>query len=270
MQEKKLPIFPKAENVSLKILSIYQQRKKITMPVNTLNNEKTNSIKESLAELLNQLKGVKRTFNEVVEFAGIGLPFPFHFDIGALNKGIHTLERLKFTSVDDLDSVKKLRESELFFLKTDGLKEFKFPDYKSQIEPTFLIYVGIEIQLDRLSKKTDDLYRRGYHSEGIIAKGVETELKKLNHWFLEEKRIDDDDYKTRALTVIDEARPILAQHRGCKKILGNLTLLILTLGTAFIVNKTINGHFLFFQKTDSAKQLDEISQILAGEKHLLP
>lgn len=268
MQEKKLPIFSKAENVSLKILSIYQQRKKITMPVNTLNNEKTNSIKESLAELLNQLKGVKRTFNEVVEFAGIGLPFPFHFDIGALNKGIHTLERLKFTSVDDLDSVTKLRESELFFLKTDGLKEFKFPDYKSEIEPTFLIYAGIEIQLDALLKKANDLFCRGFSDAGNTAHKLIFDLKELNRTYSQEKK--HEKYKFIANNIIDEARPILAQHRGCKKILGNLTLLILTLGTAFIVNKTINGHFLFFQKTDSAKQLDELSQILAGEKHLLP
>jgi len=67
---------------------------------------------------------------------------------------------------------------------------------------------------------------------------------------------------------------VLEQHRGYKKLLGNLILLILTLGIAFIINKFIinkalNDHFLFFQKTDSAKQLDGISQ-LVSENYLSP
>lgn len=275
MQEKKLPIFPKAENVSLKILSIYQQRRKTIMPVNTLNNEKTEAIKASLVVLLNQLENRKQRIIPKKAYIYIDdkiAPYIPRDEIEFLNIGISTLSNLnkQFESVDDLNSVKKLRQAELLFSKSTGLKDFTFPDYKSWINPTFLIYVEIEIQLDGFDRKAIDLLHRGYKSAGEEASWVVFNLRNLNQWFFKEKRIDYEDYRSKTLDLINQCRPELAQHRGYKKLLGNLILLILTLGTAFIVNKTINGHFLFFQKTDSAKQLDELSQILAGEKHLLP
>jgi hypothetical protein len=240
------------------------------MPVNTLNNEKTENIKESLAGLLNQLKWEKNKFNEVVEFAGGCFPLPFYFDIDSVNKGITTLEKLKFASIDDFNSVKKLREAELFFLENEGLKKFKFPVYKSHISSDFIKYVEIELQLDSLEKKADDLTHRGHTLAASEAKHMVTLLRCLNHMYFKEKRIGYYDYKSKALDIVNQARPELEQHRGYKEILGNLIFLISTLGAAFIVNKVVNGHFLFFQKTDSAKQLDAISQALAAANQISP
>jgi hypothetical protein len=72
--------------------------------------------------------------------------------------------------------------------------------------------------------------------------------------------MDYDAYQSKASIILQKARPALAQHRGYKSLLGNLSLLIGTLGMAFIINKCVSGRYLFFQKTDSVKQLDEISQ----------
>lgn len=240
------------------------------MQVNTLNNEKTHNIKGLLAEILNQLKWEKSQFNEVVEFAAGGFPFPFHFDIDSIDKGITTLEKLKFTSVDDFNSIKKLREAELFFLENEGLKKFKFPDYKSYISPSFIKYVEIELELDKFAKKALDLSYRGHNLAAREADTIVSRLRDLNHWHFNKRRIGYYDYKFRALEIINEGRPELEKHRGYKMLLGNLILLISTIGTAFIGNKAVNGHFLFFQKTESAKQLDEISQTLIAANQLSP
>ncbi|WP_342220267.1 hypothetical protein [Rickettsiella endosymbiont of Miltochrista miniata] len=243
------------------------------MPVKPLNNEKTEAVKKSLGVLLNQLKEQRRIATDLQPymFNGDGLgPYANIGNLEALKKGIIALINLNydFESVEDFDSVKKLKEIELFFLKNEGLKEFKFPDYNSQINPTLLTYADIEIQLDVLFEKSEDLLRRNCNLAAWEAKYLISDFRNLNRWYFEEKKITPDEYQSRALQIIDETRPVLEQHRGFKEILINLIILIATLGTAFIVNKVVNGHFLFFQKTDSAKQLDVISQTLAAANQL--
>lgn len=76
--------------------------------------------------------------------------------------------------------------------------------------------------------------------------------------YFEEKSIDPNEYKTRALAIIDEAKPILKEHRGCKRILTNLAALISTLGIVFIFNKCVNNRFLFFPETKSSEQLTKL------------
>lgn len=127
------------------------------------NNKQTKNIRESLAEFLNQLKEEKIKFNELVDFAGGGLPFNYYLDIDSLDKAINKYE----------------------------------------------------------------------------------------------------EYKSRALQIINETRPVLEQHLGYKEILGNLILLIVTLGAAFIVNKVVNDRFLFFQKTNSSEHFDKFDQSIS-------
>ncbi|WP_339050256.1 hypothetical protein [Rickettsiella endosymbiont of Xylota segnis] len=227
------------------------------------NNNKTEAIKASLVVLLEKLENQKQIIatkkSYIIYIDDKIAPYDTKDKLELFNKATSTLSNLikQFKSIDDFNSVKKLRQTELFF-KNPDLKDFNFFSYKSLIEPNLLDHVNIEIRLDKLSKKADDLYRRGYRSEGIIVNGVETELKKLNHSYFEEKLIDLKDYKIRALTIIDEARPLLEQHRGCKKILGNLLLLIFTLGIAHIGNKLVNKQFFFFRETESSKQLNQL------------
>jgi hypothetical protein len=245
------------------------------MPVNTLNNEKTEIIKKSLRALLNQLKEQRRIATDLQPYMynGDGLgPYACIGNLEALNNGINALINLNigFESVDDFESVKKLRETELFFLKNGGLKEFKFPDCKSNINPVLLTYIDIEIQLDVLFKKSEDLLRRNCNLAAWEARYLISDFRNLNRWYFEEKKINYDQYQSRALQIINETRPVLEQHRGFKEILVNLVILIATLGAAFIVNKVVNGHFLFFPKTDSAKLLDTISQTLVAANQLSP
>jgi hypothetical protein len=227
------------------------------------NNKKTEAIKDNLVLLLKELANRKQMIATRKSYIYIDCKIPPYVprdELESLNIGTSTLSNLikQFKSVDDFNSVKKLRETEFFFLKNQDIKEFTFSSYKSQIDPNLIDHVNIEIRLDKISKKAKNLDQRGYHSESIIAKGVVTELEKLNHWYFEEKSIDPNDYKTRALAIIDEAKPILKEHRGCKRILTNLTALISTLGIAFIVNKCVNNRFLFFPETKSSEQLTKL------------
>lgn len=230
------------------------------------NNKKTEAIKKSLGELLIKLecrKQIIATSNAYIYIDDKIAPYDPRDKLELLNRATSLLSNLtrQFDSVDDFNSVKKLRQTELFF-KNPGLKDFSFLNYKSQIDPNLIDHVNIEIRLDKISKKAKSLDQRGYPSESIIAKDVVTELKKLNHWYFEEKSIDPNDYKTRALAIIDEAKPILKEHRGCKRILANLAALISTLGIAFIVNKCVNNRFLFFPETKSSKQFTKLEHLI--------
>lgn len=226
------------------------------------NNKKTEAIRKSLGELLIKLERRKQmiaTSNAYIYIDDKIAPYDPRDKLELLNRATSLLSNLtnQFDSVDDFNSVKKLRQTELFFKKS-ALKDFAFLIYKSQIDPNLLDHVNIEIRLDKIFKKGKDLERRGYHSVSIIAKGIATELKKINHLYFKEKLIDSNDYKTRTLAIIDEAKPTLKQHRGCKKILTNLAALISTLGIAFIVNKCVNNRFLFFPETKSSEQLTKL------------
>lgn len=229
------------------------------------NNNNTKVIKNSLIDFINQLvlqKNLVGSSKCNIYMIDSKIPYSPSDKKELLAIARDGLRHLiaSFKSVHDFDSVKKFREAELFFSKNDVLKDFKFPEYQSHINPAFLMYVEIEIQLDALDKKALELLHCGYKSAGEEASWIVFNLRNLNQWFFQENRIDFDDYRSRSIEVIHQNRSKLDQHRGYKKLLGNLILLILTLGTAFIVNKAFNGHFLFFQKTDSAEQLDNLNQ----------
>jgi hypothetical protein len=227
------------------------------------NNNKTEAIKACLLVLLNTLENKKQMIATKKSYIYIDdkiAPYVPRDELDSLNIGTSTLSNLikQFKSVDDLNSVKKLRQTELLFFKTDSLSEFKFPDYQSNISPDFLIYADIEIQLDALDKKALELLHRGHTLAGTEASWVVLTLRNLNQWYFQEKKINYFEYKTNVLAVFDEARPILEQHRGCKKILTNLAVLISTLGIAFIVNKCINNRYLFFPETKSSELLTQL------------
>lgn len=59
----------------------------------------------------------------------------------------------QFNSIDDLDLIKKLWQTELFFLNNKNFRKFTFPDYKPLIDPILLTRVNIKIQLENLTKK---------------------------------------------------------------------------------------------------------------------
>jgi hypothetical protein len=235
------------------------QSKKIPIPTNRgismLTNENNNkAIEKSLSQLLRQLKEAKL---QEINCTCIRLS-----QFESLNEGIRELENLQFASLEDFGSVKELIEIEQFFLRSNILRRFYFPEYKSLIDPFLLTHVEIEVLLDTLEMKSLNLACRGHRLGASETKWLIFELRNLNHWYFSEGKIDYNDYKTRALQAINESRPILEQHRGYKEIIGNLFLLILTLGTAFLINKACSGHFFFFKQTESTKQIDALSQTI--------
>lgn len=221
-------------------------------------NEKDEDIERTLARLLNLLIEKQTKTTALFKVCNKSVK-----DKRDLTEGIKILESIQFKSVEDFNSVRKLREAELFFSKSKTLNGLVYSSYRNQINSSFLTYVDIEIQLDDLLHKVDDLAYRGFYSASTLTQEVVSDLKKLNLFYFEEKKMSCRDYKSEALTVIDSARPTLEQHRGYKELLGNLILLILTLGTAFIANKVVNGHFLFFRETETSKQLDKLGRTVA-------
>ncbi|HEY2567608.1 MAG TPA: hypothetical protein VGH95_07920, partial [Candidatus Aquirickettsiella sp.] len=95
------------------------------------NNNKTEAIKACLLVLLNTLENKKQMIATKKSYIYIDdkiAPYVPRDELDSLNIGTSTLSNLikQFKSVDDLNSVKKLRQTELLFFKTDSLSEFKF------------------------------------------------------------------------------------------------------------------------------------------------
>lgn len=165
--------------------------------------------------------------------------------------------------MNDLNSVKKLRETEIFFSNKYDLKKFIFPNYAAQINPILLNYANLEIAIDTFDKKAKELLKCGHEKASTQASWVVFLVRKLIKCHFQEEKNNGFDYKTNALMAIDKAKLELEKHRGCKKLLGNLLLLILTLGTAHIANKIVNKHFLFFRETDSSKKLKQLEHTIS-------
>lgn len=222
----------------------------------TLEN-KNEEIEKSLEILLKQLEYAKRKeLKYNLDFGG-DLNFVV---IYSLDEGIKNIENNEFDSVNDFQSIKELININLFFEKNYILNKFLFPNYKKYVDDNLLSHAVIDIQLDNLKFKSNDLIMRGHTYAAREIDLLIFHLRTLNKWYFVEGKIDGEDYKQRALKTINDSKPILEQHRGYKKIVGNLILFILTLGAIFIIKKAITGEFLFFQKTDSAKQIKSITE----------
>lgn len=232
---------------------LFPSSRGITMPT---NENKNNLIEKQLAQLLRQLKEAKR------KETGGATALLAHVE--TFNDGIKSLENIQFASVDDFASVKELVELKQLFSQTYLLNRFYFPDFRLHIDPVLLRYAEIEVQLDTLEMKVLDLGCRGHKLAAAEVKNLVLGLRDLNQWYFSEKKMDYNHYKTRALQIIAESRPVLEKHRGYKQILGNLILLILTAGTAFLIHKACSGHFFFFQQTESIKQIEALSQRVNG------
>ena len=78
--------------------------------------------------------------------------------------------------------------------------------------------------------------------------------------------INQNLFKAQCLSAIAAERSVLETHRGWKRILGNLTLAILSLGVGFAVAGLVNlavtngKHFLFFNSTDSGEKLNNLEK----------
>ena len=236
--------------------------------MNIENNNNTNVIKNSLTDFINQLvlqKNLVGSSKCYIYMIDSIIPYVPRDKTELLDIATGELRHLiaSFKSVHDFESVKKLREAELFFLSNKNFRKFTFPNYSSQINPNLLNYVNLEIELDALDKKSLELVDRGHKNAAMHLNWVVSKVSPLIKCHFREGRNNNPYYLKEALAILETARPILEQHRGCKKILGNLILLILTLGTAHIANKMVNNHFLFFRETESSKQLKQLEHTVS-------
>ncbi len=236
-------------------------------------NNKNEAIKQFLSECLEEFKEKEAltsfTKKRLEKRHKTGKLASEMLRLELIRQGIKALENIQFKSVDDYSSVKKLRETELlfsrfYFLKyLPFLKNFEFSYYKSQIDSDLLAYVYIGIQLDTLFKKAQDLSSTGFESSANTIYKLIIGINSLNDDFFKNNEISRETYKLKVGDMIKNAKPILDQHHSCQEILGNLIVLILTLGTAHIANKIVNNHFLFFRETESFKQLNELEYRVA-------
>jgi hypothetical protein len=125
-------------------------------------------------------------------------------------------------------------------------------------------YMSLVDSLGKISKKADNLYARGFANEGAHARRLADDISREFKQFIDDPSADKlIQFKRKAVSRIDKARPILEQHRGWKRFLGNLSLAIITFGIGYLpaisINKLITGHWLFFNKTDSEEKIDKLS-----------
>ena len=231
------------------------------------NNSTVEIIKKNLNDLLIQIEHARKTTRSKKSYICIKDTIPpfipsEKLEIWDVATGMLTDLIEHFRSVDNLSSVKMLKKTELFFLNNNELQKFTFPSYASQINPLLIDCANLEIAIDAFDIKAKDLLNRGHEKAAQEADWIVFVIRLLIKVSLKnkDKKINNFNYKEHALDEIRKARPILEQHRGWKKLIANLILLITTLGTAHMCNKIFNNHYIFFRETESAKQLNRIEQ----------
>ncbi|HEY2566854.1 MAG TPA: hypothetical protein VGH95_04020 [Candidatus Aquirickettsiella sp.] len=189
----------------------------------------------------------------------------------ALLKFTLLMEKIKKNGVQVIwDHIKNNITNRMFSEFGSFFRDITEPNFTALIEDgqdvelgqlTLLIYPQINLQLNKLENKAINLRDRGHTLASSKAIHIVELLRGLNQDFFIEKKINYDNYRSRAFDVINQNRSVLDQHRGYKQILGNLLILIATLGTGLLVNKACTGNFMFF-KTNSSQHINVLNNML--------
>ncbi|WP_218813791.1 hypothetical protein [Rickettsiella endosymbiont of Dermanyssus gallinae] len=173
------------------------------------------------------------------------------------------VEAGKYAKLEDLSTFQEqVQKNYLSKHGSDGSKAQK--QNITNPEKT-LIYTQINLQLDKLENKANNLRDRDHILAYCKANNIVLILRDLNRDYFIDEKINYNTYKKKSFEIINQQRPELDKHRGYKQILGNLLIFIATLGAGQLVNKACNGNFLFSQrffKTDSAKYIDKLSNMI--------
>ena len=113
-------------------------------------------------------------------------------------------------------------------------------------------------QLTLIGNKARQFKNDGYKNDSIIAMELYHNLLQTYKKFFLYNEMDLKSYKELSQDAITKARPVLDAHRGCKQILGNIVIALMTLCTCYIYTK---GKLILF-KTDSHKILDKFARNL--------
>lgn len=118
--------------------------------------------------------------------------------------------------------------------------------------------------LNLILDKAINLEKRGFHQAATaIHHLVEQLIVSIdNHTQTPPSKDNDETFINTTSLAIQQANDVLKEHRDCHYLLANLGLAFAGLGIfygiALIVNRVQTGHWLFFDKTDSVKKLDEV------------
>ncbi|WP_218814700.1 hypothetical protein [Rickettsiella endosymbiont of Dermanyssus gallinae] len=176
------------------------------------------------------------------------------------------IEAGKYEELKDLNTFQEqIQKGYLSKHKADGAESQK----EDVINPEKLIYTQIEMQLAKLENKAKSLRAYDHILAYCKATNIVLILRDLNRDYFLEKKIDYKTYKEKSFDIINQQRPELDKHRGYKQVLGNLLILIATLGIGQLLNKACTGNFLFF-KTDSAKHIDTLSNMIEKMEFTCP
>ena len=125
----------------------------------------------------------------------------------------------------------------------------------------------LKVKLQMVEGKALDLEARRFYTERDVARALiirmNKEIQVFSDLMAKDGAADVDLFKRNCLAHINEARPVLAKHRGWLQLMGNIALFIAGLGIGFLIagliHKTQTNKFLFFD-TDSEQKLDELAR----------
>ncbi len=130
-----------------------------------------------------------------------------------------------------------------------------------------MAYALIKSDLRQLEDMAKDLLARGHENAAIATRILISNINQelMNFALLPNKTIEEWNKVQMAIsTIIGQAEPTLAKHRGMKKILGNIMLGILMVGVIYaitiLIKGLVTGHYLFFHDTrtsEIARRIEE-------------
>ncbi len=223
-----------------------------------LDNEKAEQIKHSLEQVLHDLKRKRQDSSERTPYVANGHVIGSFANIKDISDVIRLIEKILSIAVDSIEFIKNILKMENIFKESSTLKSYNLPNFKKNIPEKSLIHAMIDIKIDKLENKVKSLHSRGHHNAALKVDSIVKELRELNKEFFIDNNIKYSAYRDKSLYILNNETSELDIHRGYKKIIANLIVLISTLGTAHIINKVTTGNLLFFKKTDSSYKRDDL------------
>lgn len=223
-----------------------------------LDNEKAEQIKHSLEQVLHDLKRKRQDSSERTPYVANGHVIGSFANIKDISDVIRLIEKILSIAVDSIEFIKNILKMENIFKESSTLKSYNLPNFKENIPEKSLIHAMIDIKIDKLENKVKSLHSRGHHNAALKVDSIVKELRELNKEFFIDNNIKYSAYRDKSLYILNNETSELDIHRGYKKIIANLIVLISTLGTAHIINKVTTGNLLFFKKTDSSYKRDDL------------
>ena len=129
------------------------------------------------------------------------------------------------------------------------------------------------LQVKNIEMKAAELERRNELKAASAAYNLASKIRAEIQGYAESDEQDEqlalNDFKIKAGRHIDASKNTLIHHREeWKYILANVTVGILLLGigyaAAILINKQVTGHYTFFSKTDSIKQVEQLNESIVA------